>query len=276
MKLLAYAKLNLALRIRGCRPDGFHEIDSLIQTIDLADTITVARTASGVDVSNDLGISLEEDLAARAAYLLLEEKDCREGVTIEVKKQIPIGAGLGGGSSDAAAVLWAVDRLTPPALPPDRLSCLAANLGADVPLFLSGGLVRVTGRGEEVASLPYVREEHFVVLVPPVHCVTAAVYKYLDSLDAPLEAGGDLCLGENDLEPAALALYPALLPYAQAIAKLDAEYSGMSGSGSSFFAAFARLERAVAAKGKLASSFPEASVRLCQRTHFGHAIRKED
>lgn len=279
----AYAKLNLALRVHGRRPDirrddirrddDFHEIVSLVQTIDLADTVIVERIASGVDLSNDLGIPPEEDLAARAAHLLLQEKGRREGMRIEVKKKIPSGAGLGGGSSDAAAVLLAVDRLTPPILPPDRLSALAARLGSDVPLFLTGGLVRITGRGERVAAIHPIRTEHFIVLVPPIHCATAAVYEYFDSCGAGSGEGErDLSLGENDLKGPALALYPSLLPYSRAIDRLGADYSGMSGSGSAFFAAFARFERAAEVQEELAASFPETRVYFCRATVSGQGF----
>lgn len=266
--IAAYAKLNLALRVHGRRPDRFHEIVSLVQTIDLADAVTVERIASGVDITNDLGIAPGEDLAARAAHLLLQEKGRREGMRITVKKNIPSGAGLGGGSSDAAVVLLAVDRLTPPTLPPDRLAAIAARLGSDIPLFLTGGLARVAGRGERVTPIHPIREEQFVVLVPPVHCATAAVYDRFDSCRAGSNEGG-LCLGENDLERPALALYPALLPYAQVINRLGADYSGMSGSGSAFFAAFTRFDRAAAAQKELTASFPETSVYLCLATAAG-------
>lgn len=277
MKLQAYAKLNLSLRVVGRRTDGFHDIDSIIQTIDLADAIMVKSANRGVTVINDLKLPPDVDLAARAARLLLGKKRSPQGVQIKVEKRIPVGAGLGGGSSDAAAVLWAVDRLIPPPLPTDCLVRLAARLGADVPLFLTGGLVRVTGKGERIAPLHPLRKERFLLLVPPVHCATAAVYAHLDRI---VSTHGNSTtappLGCNDLEAAALDLYPALGPYREAIASLDAEYFGMSGSGSTFYAAFSDLKTATVAREHLVASFPEAKTHLCAATDSGYHVKGEN
>ena len=273
--LHAYAKLNLSLRVIRRRSDGFHDLDSLVQTIDLADTITLERTTGKIEVENDLGIPLEEDLAARAALLLLQEKRVEEGMRIRVRKKIPIGAGLGGGSSDAAAVLWGADRATPPSLSHARLSLLASRLGSDVPLFLSGGLLRLSGRGERITPLPHPRTEYFVVLVPPVHCVTAEVYDRLDRLGSSAGRKPSYNLGENDLYTPALSLYPVLIPYAKAIEAVGADYSGMSGSGSSFFAAFADEIRAHSAQRDLAAAFPAAFVHLCEATDSGYHLCDE-
>lgn len=277
MKLQAYAKLNLSLRVVGRRTDGSHDIDSIIQTIDLADAIIVKRANRGVAVINDLNLPPDVDLAARAARLLLGKKRSPQGVQIKVEKRIPAGAGLGGGSSDAAAVLWAVDRLIPPPLPTDCLVRLAARLGADVPLFLTGGLVRVTGKGERIAPLHPLRKERFLLLVPPVHCATAAVYAHLDRIESThCNSTTAPPLGCNDLEAAALDLYPALGPYREAIASLDTEYFGMSGSGSTFYAAFSDLKTATLAQEHLVASFPEAKTHLCAATDSGYHVKGEN
>lgn len=277
MKLQAYAKLNLSLRVVGRRTDGAHDIDSVIQTIDLADAIMVKSANRGVTVINDLKLPPDVDLAARAARLLLGKKRSPQGVQIIVEKRIPAGAGLGGGSSDAAAVLWAVDRLIPPPLPTDCLVRLAARLGADVPLFLTGGLVRVTGKGERIAPLHPLRKERFLLLVPPVHCATAAVYAHLDRIESThCNSTTAPPLGCNDLEAAALDLYPALGPYREAIASLDAEYFGMSGSGSTFYAAFSDLKTATLAQEHLVASFPEAKTHLCAATDSGYHVEGEN
>ncbi len=273
--LHAYAKLNLSLRVIMRRDDGFHDLDSLVQTIDLADTITLERTTGGIEVENDLGIPFEEDLAARAALLLLQEKKVEGGMRIKVRKKIPTGAGLGGGSSDAAAVLWGVNRLTTPALPHARLSLLAARLGSDVPLFLTGGLLRFSGRGERITPLSHPRTERFVILVPPVHCATATVYDRFDRLGSSAIRKTPYSLGENDLYRPALSLYPLLIPYAKAIETIGADYFGMSGSGSSFFAAFANEIRAHSAEGDLAAAFPAAFVHLCEATDSGYHLCDE-
>lgn len=275
MKVLAYAKLNLALRVLGRRPDGFHEIDSLVQTIDLADTIAVEKTDAGLEFESDLGLPLEEDLAGQAAALLLTEKGRRHGIRVAVKKGIPLGAGLGGGSSDAAAVLWAADRLLPPPLPAERLAALAERLGADVPLFLTGGRVWISGKGERVVPVSAPRAEHFLVLVPPVRSHTAEVYARFDHLrSAPPSHAATLDLGANDLEEAALHLYPALSPYRRAIETLGGRYCGMSGSGSAFYAAFFGKDAAEVARERLTPSFPEARIYVCAPTDCGHRVEE--
>ncbi len=275
MRLCAYAKLNLSLRVRGRRADGFHEIESLVQTIDLCDVITLELVPSGIEVENDLRLPIDEDLAARAARLLLAEKVDDRGVRIVVHKGIPAGAGLGGGSSDAAAVLRGLDRLTAPLLPPLRLAALAEDLGSDVPLFLTGGLVRVGGRGEKVTGLPTVRQEGFVVLLPPVSSTTKTVYEAFDRT-ASGTSGAALRLGENDLWPAARACYPELAAYDEAIRALPAVYAGMSGSGAAFFAAFATRQAARRACARLAAALPEAQVASCEPTPVGQTIDEGD
>lgn len=276
MRELAYAKLNLALRILSRRHDGFHEIDSIVQTISLADRLTVELQDQGLDVENDLGVRPDEDLAVRAAALVLREKGVSDGARITVTKGIPAGAGLGGGSSDAAAVLVALDRLTPPPLPRETLHLLAERLGSDVPLFLVGGRLRMAGRGERIAALRAGEREWFVVLVPPIQCLTPLVYKCFDEIHCRVGiAEGLVSLGENDLEQAALTVYPELLPYQRAVRELEARYSGMSGSGSSFFAAFDEKGAADVAQRVLARSFPEARSFLSSSTRRGQRLEGE-
>ncbi|MDD5219965.1 MAG: 4-(cytidine 5'-diphospho)-2-C-methyl-D-erythritol kinase [Candidatus Bipolaricaulis sp.] len=268
VEVRAYAKLNLALRVRGRRADGYHEIDSIVQTIDLADGLRL-RVAEGdaVQVSNDL-IGLQgPDLAERAASALLAAKETTRDVEIEVTKRIPAGAGLGGGSSDAAAVLHHLDLAVPPRLPRDRLLAVAAGIGSDVPLFLVGGCVRVRGRGERLNVCPQLRTETFALLVPPVHCSTASVYAAWRDHATPNDQ--PCVLGENDLLYPALATHPALLPYHQAIRGSGGTFAGMSGSGAAFYAAFSEPAAAHRAAAALARSFPEAQVLVCRPTAWG-------
>ena len=276
IRLLAYAKINLSLSVLRRREDGFHEIDSLIQTIDLADEITVRQTDVPLIVTNDLEIAPQEDLAWRAARLVLDEKNVRSGMRISVHKRIPTGAGLGGGSSDAAAVLWAVDRLTPPVLPHEHLLMLSAQMGSDVPLFLHGGLVRATGRGEAIASVFPCRREHFLLVVPPVHCDTPSVYKEMKTrIVADRRSAQEPQLGENDLYEAVVFLYPELTPYAQATCELGGEYAGMSGSGSTFYAAFNDRRLAAMACTKMKEAFPQAQIYLVLGTSAGFLAKGE-
>jgi len=269
VELLAFAKINLALRVLRRREDGFHEIDSIVQTIDLADRITV-EAGVGLHVENDLPGIEGEDLAARAARAILREKG-RGGVRIRVKKGIPAGAGLGGGSSDAAAVISAVDRLFPPRLATEDLLAVAAGLGSDVPLFLRGGCLRVRGRGEILASAGPPRTERFLLLVPPIHCRTARVYRGWSPVDR-LPRTRKVEFGVNDLLASALSIYPELIPYHRAVIRLDCLYAGMSGSGSAFYAAFPDRPSAAAAADDLKGEFPEASAFVCSPTAEGHRI----
>ncbi len=273
MIVQAFAKLNLTLRVLGRRQDGLHEIESTVQTISLADRLTIEVQAAGVDVENDLDPRPAVDLAGQAAALLLKEKGLSIGARVQIQKTIPAGAGLGGGSSDAAAVLAALDRLTPPLLPRGQLASLAEHVGADVPLFLRGGRLRVGGKGERLVPLAASQKEWFVVLVPPVHCSTALVYERFDSLPWIGDRSGDsFDSGSNDLERAALDLYPELVTYQRALYGLEANRSGMSGSGSSFFAAFDAEPHAQAARVTLEGSLPQARVFVATATDCGHRL----
>jgi len=264
---LAYAKLNLSLRVLARREDGLHEIDSIVQTIDLADRIEFHLAGDRLRVESPF--PPEEDLIYRAASALLAKKRAKTGIKIVLEKRIPTGAGLGGGSSDAACVITVLDRLIPPPLPPEDINSLAGALGADVPLFLRGGRLRMAGKGERITPLPSGPERAFLLILPPVHCDTAAVYRKYDEIRS---TGNALALqpGENDLEEAALALYPELAPYREAIMTVRGEYWGMSGSGATFYAAFAELKRAQAAERELAALLPTARVVLCRPTTTGH------
>ncbi len=271
--VVAYAKLNLSLCVLGLRADGYHEIVSDVQTIDLADRLAIDLADEGVRVESDLALQ-GEDIVERAVGALLHRKKCDQGVRIRVEKVIPVGAGLGGGSSDAAAVLGVLDRLTPPELSFDALCEVGGGIGSDVPLFLHGGWVRMTGRGEHVKRLPEPSVKYFVVLVPPVHCATGLIYSRWDSIASTPREKGDTPLrqGENDLLLAALDVHPALVPYHEAMQSLGAGYHGMSGSGSSFYAAFDEHAAAERAKASLRRRFDSADVFVCRPTSTGHRV----
>jgi len=276
MRLRAHAKLNLGLAVGRRLANGYHEVSTVIQTIDLADTLDVRVRRSGLRVSNDAGIPLAEDLCRRAAELALRAKGRPPGISIDLRKRIPVGGGLGGGSSDAAAVLLAVDRLVPPALPEDRLHALAAQLGADVPLFLQGGRLLAVGRGDIIAeSLPPC-DESFVLVIPPFRCATAAVYDALQHIEREnTDLPARPALGRNDLLPAAVALQPSLRDYVGALQELAPLYAGLTGSGSACFAAFAAAATAQRATEHLQRSLPEAHVITCRGTRRGVAILEE-
>lgn len=267
--MLAYAKLNLCLEVVGLRSDGFHDIHSLVQTIDLADHIEISW---GTDIQVSCSTKLDgPNIVEQAVRRLLNEKRSRSGIHIKIEKNIPMGAGLGGGSSDAATVLAVVNRLVPPVLPSSELSRLADTIGADVPLFLTGGCVRVSGRGNPEAFLAP-RLETYVVLVPPVHCATSRIYRAWHVPVAPTSGSrpGDwLELGRNDLFQAAASLIPELQGFQDAVAGLGGRFFGMTGSGSGFYAAFDDRVHANQAWLDLTRQQPGCRVYYCRSTATG-------
>ena len=212
--MLALAKLTLGLRVTGVRADGYHELDAEMVTVDLADELSFSPGA-GLEVAGPAadGVPVDGNLVLRALGAV--------GRTARVRlhKVIPAGAGLGGGSADAAAVLrWAgVDDLA-----------VAASLGADVPFCLLGGRARVRGIGEVVEPLPD-EDRVFTLLVPPLHVSTPAVYAAWDRL------GGPTADGPNDLEPAALAVAPRLAAARDELAERTGCVPVLAGSGSTWF-----------------------------------------
>ena len=212
--VLAPAKLTLSLRVVGVRGDGCHLIDAEMVSLDLADTLTIAEgdglvlRGAGADVPDD-----EENLVTRAL------RAAGRTAHVTVDKRIPSGAGLGGGSADAAAVLrWAgVTDLD-----------LAAGIGADVAFCLVGGRAHVSGIAEVVEPLPF-EPRTVTLLTPPVHCSTAAVYQAWDDL------GGPTADGPNDLEPAALAVAPELAEWRDRLGEMSGQAPVLAGSGSSWW-----------------------------------------
>lgn len=165
---MAPAKLNLTLEVLGRRPDGFHEIRSVVQTVGLFDDFSF-RPGEGLEIKSRLLEWLpEKSLVSRAAGLLAEVTGCRKGAIIEVEKRIPLVSGLGGDSSDAAATLRGLDRLWETRLSAKELLELADRLGSDVPLFLRGGTMLAEGRGEKITSLPSILPTWFVIVLPTI------------------------------------------------------------------------------------------------------------
>ncbi len=214
MELLAPAKLTISLRITGLRDDGFHLIDAEMVSLDLVDVLQV-RDGVGVSFTGPHAPVIEPgtDLVSRA----LEMVGRRAAVAVD--KQIPAGAGLGGGSSDAAAILrWAGHR---------DLG-VAASLGADVAFCLAGGRARIRGIGEIVDQLPF-EKRSYTLLTPPFGCSTPGVYRRWDELGGPTGATG------NDLEPAALSVEPALAQWRDLLGDATGETPRLAGSGSTWF-----------------------------------------
>jgi 4-diphosphocytidyl-2-C-methyl-D-erythritol kinase len=251
VRATAYAKLTLSLRVLGRRPDGYHELDALAVSIGQP-TDVVEATA----VPHPGGVTFElegegdhvptglENLAARAAEdLLLRAGRSGHGVRVVLRKRIPAGAGLGGGSADAAATLVAVRRLLEIDVDDHGLSELAARLGSDVPFCLRGGSARMRGRGEIIEKVPVPRGVGFVVALPPFRLATPAVYQAWDELGGPkstriIEAPGAIARLEpqlvNDLEPAAERVEPRLADFRRALEAAAGAPAIMAGSGSAY------------------------------------------
>jgi 4-diphosphocytidyl-2-C-methyl-D-erythritol kinase len=182
VRVKAAAKVNLHLEVLGRRPDGFHDLVSLFQTVSLADTI--ALRVSGLDgtisVKGAFDVPLGENLIARAVELFRSETGLTEGIEAAVEKRIPLGGGFGGGSSDAAAVLRGLQVLFDSRLPVERLRAMAAALGSDVPFFLEAAAALVEGRGERVFAVEPRTDFTIAALIPPVAVSTADAFRWID------------------------------------------------------------------------------------------------
>src|SRR5450631_2172838 len=179
----APAKLNLFLHIIGRRADGYHELQTLFQFVDLCDDITIRVRADGQinRLSGASGVPAEQDLVVRAARALQQAAGITLGADLGVYKRIPVGAGLGGGSSDAATTLVALNRLWNVGWPPARLAALGLSLGADVPVFVHGRVAWAEGIGERLTPLypPQVpKERNYLIVKPKVSIATAAVFQH--------------------------------------------------------------------------------------------------
>ena len=275
-RLKAFAKLNLGLRVLYKRPDGFHELRTVFQTISLADRITVSfQRTSKTQIAIEGAPEIEDNLMVRAAGRVLEELGVRGQVNFHLEKTIPMGAGLGGGSSDAAAVLLALPVLAGRALPAGRAAAVALELGSDVPFFLHGGTALALGRGEELYPLPELPPSRVLLIAPEIHSSTVQAYRDLsprlttESLQNKLisfqqevwqgvdaaasfkrSAGAVYVIGPaaaNDFEEVVFARHPELKRVRDRLRRAGARRAAMTGSGSALFGVFddsASLERA--------------------------------
>lgn len=272
----SFAKLNLHLQVVGRRRDGYHELRTLFQTIDLHDLLTVEPAARGVELTT-AGLELpvaSANLASRAAAAYFERWPAGAGVRLHLEKRIPVGGGLGGGSSNAATVLLALrERFGVPAAMAE-LWPVARALGADVPYFLVGGSALGFGRGDEVVAIPDLAAQELHVAVPPVAVSTAAVFAALpESPEAPL-AASLLALAAgwsppsldglelwNDLQPTVLATVPEVDAVYTALLRSGAVGVRLSGSGGCLFA---RLP--AGAQAEIAQRLPAGTGLLATRT----------
>lgn len=288
LSIKAPAKLNLFLHVTGRREDGYHLLQSLFVPIALYDGLNLKLNSRGGQIrrlTENHGIAEDDDLVIKAARLLKSTVGRSElGVDIELEKVIPSGAGLGGGSSDAAAVLLALNQLWELQLSPQELLPLALQLGADVPFFLYKRAAIVEGIGERITPLRQDLNErvagaHYVLFVPKLPVPTVNIFKdpglkrdtpslELPQLEEALFASEPLWhYGHNDLEPVACAQHPALAAMVQWLTALGIKVR-MSGAGSVFFAVFESRQQAEA----VAALAEQAYAELTQHTDVAAAL----
>ena len=261
------AKINWFLKVLGRRPDGYHEIRSVIQRIDLQDTIIIEKDDSGIHLDSEIDVPVEENLVYKAAVLLGEHTGVSAGARITLRKRIPIGAGLGGGSSNAATTLAGLNILWGTGLSHAELEEVAEGIGSDVPFFLNGSIALVEGRGERVTPIvdPPVGI-NLLVVKPRFGVATGEAYAGLRTCSGTagpsvtellevLKTGRFKELNGmigNDLEGPVFGLFPVLKDIKERLLGLGASAALLSGSGSSLFGVFPSREAALKASGSFA------------------------
>jgi 4-diphosphocytidyl-2-C-methyl-D-erythritol kinase len=264
--LNAPAKINWFLHVLRKRDDGYHEIYSLIQAVSIYDSLTFEE-ADSIEIATESQIPLKENLVYKAALMLKGAADVKKGARITLRKEIPISAGLGGGSSDAACALVGLNRLWGLRMKTEELCSLGSALGSDIPFFLKGPSSIVKGRGERVMPVKFKRSFPLMLVKPPIGISAKWAYskvragkkpskeltKKTDNIDNikifidNLKAGAVPDFGDaliNDLEPAAIAHYPAVGEIKAALLKTGARAALMSGSGPAVFGVFCGAEEA--------------------------------
>jgi 4-diphosphocytidyl-2-C-methyl-D-erythritol kinase len=264
--LRSLAKINLALRVLHRRPDGYHELRTVFQTISLADRLEIEyQPARRTSITLEDPLAIPDNLAIRAARAVVSALGLNARIRMRLAKRIPLGAGLGGGSSDAAAVLLALPVLAGRSLPPESLARLAAGLGSDVPFFLTGGAALGLGRGEEIYPLPDLSPEPLLVVSPGFPIGTREAYqslgrgltfagssryisnfrRFVGALGEGRSAAAASALSANDFESVVFRKHPLLKVLAGKLSKAGAAGVRMTGSGSAIWAVFrSRQERA--------------------------------
>lgn len=253
IEALSPAKLNLFLHITGRRPDGYHNLQTLFQFIDLCDLLTFTlRNDAELQLDfPDTSLNSADNLIMRAAQALKRETGCTQGADIVVNKQIPMGGGLGGGSSNAATALVALNHLWQTNLSTQRLADIGVTLGADVPIFIHGHAAIAEGVGEIFQDVA-IEEPWYVLMIPPCHVPTARLFQEKQlTRDSPIITlcaflNGD---GHNDFEPVTRSLFPEVEAAMQALNHVGKAH--MTGTGACIFAPYATRQLAEDAAGKL-------------------------
>ncbi len=269
MKINAYAKINLGLDVLGKRDDGYHEVRMIMQTVELHDELAIERTDKpGISITtgrDDLG-SFEDNLIYKAAKLIMNEYDLAGGIKVDLTKNIPVAAGLAGGSTDAAATLIAVNELFGLGLSQDELKKLGVRIGADVPYCIMGGTALSEGIGERLTLLAACPQCGVILAKPPVAVSTAYVYNHLSidtvkhpDIDAIIKGIEKKDIGEvsanlgNVLESVTVSEYPVITEIKQVMKECGGA-SLMSGSGPTVFGLFGSDEDMQEAYNRLKES----------------------
>ena len=266
VSFLAPAKLNLSLQVFGKRPDGYHNIRSVMVPVSLYDEVTVEEASAGISVECDApGVPTDAaNSCHKAAALFLAWAGTPAGVRIRIRKAIPPESGLGGGSSDAAAALKGLIALTGKHPPPEALLAMAVRVGADVPFFLPGGAALVEGIGERLTPLPWNVPFHAVIVRPAFGLSTREGYARLGREPGDLPPRGNVpsfqtfrdvaAVVRNDFEEAWGPSHPEIAAIRRELVSAGAAAAGLSGSGSAVFGLFASESQAREARRKLSGS----------------------
>ncbi len=259
--LKAPAKINLALHVKGLREDGFHELQMIMQSISLADRIKLKKKSGGIIVKNsntELPTG-EENLAYQAAEIFFKQNpEIKQGVEIYIEKNIPIAAGMAGGSTDAAAVMRGLYQLFELEADFNELRQKLETIGSDVPYCLEGGTVYASGRGEILEPLPFIGEKYLVVVTPTFKISTPKVYKLYDELKGYQKFNFDSVLDnlkkdnqidwrldyKNDLKKAAEKICPEIKEIKDIFKNTKAEFTMLSGSGPTVFSIYSSRKQA--------------------------------
>lgn len=250
----AYAKINIGLNVLGKRSDGFHEIETIFQQINLFDTLRFVALEHGIEVecAHPLVPAGKENICYRAAEILKKKHGIQSGIKIIIEKQIPVGAGLGGGSSDAAGVLVMLNQIWKIGLSLEELAGLGEKLGSDVPFFVYGGTKRATGRGEILTSFLLPIQYKGLLVYPDLMISTSWVYKNFkinltntkkniklaDFNFNDVDINSISTYFKNDLEEVVFPQYPSIQKLKLKLYKIGARFASMSGSGSAVFGLF--------------------------------------
>jgi 4-diphosphocytidyl-2-C-methyl-D-erythritol kinase len=289
VKIPAFAKINLRLEILGKRPDGYHELRTILQTISLHDELRLRRSKSAgisLRVEGNAALSnepVEKNLVYRAVALMQAEGKDESGVDIELKKKIPAGRGLGGGSSDAAAAMLGYLRLTGKKIEMEPLMRIGSTLGADVPFFLQGGRAVGVGRGDEIYPLPDVETMSIMIVSPAeIHVPTPDAYRWLNApeltktrddsklwkfcaLACSVQGAGLL----NDFEGAVFQHYPRLNEIKRDLLQKGATEALLAGSGSAVIGVFPSPAKA----RRAAVGFPQDETFVCETLSRSKYVR---